>query len=472
MNNDLDIILSEGESYTVEFKESPDRELPSEVCAFANASGGKVYIGVHDEGYVVGTDTSNAARSRIQDTINKIEPRLSVSMDVLDNIIVLTVPEGTHKPYSCPSGFYLRSGPNSQKLDRDNIIEFFQNEGRVRYDEIIRDDLPIDERFNEAAYKRYLKTAKISDVLEREAILKNLHCAGSSGGKLCFTNAGALFFRVNDEDIVFRHAGIVCALYKGTDKAYILDAKELNGDIISNVEDAIIFLKKHLRISYKIEKLRRENILELPEDALREAVVNAVCHRNYFEKGARIMVEIFDDRVDIVSPGGLCKGITPENFGTVTITRNSTIASMFFRIDYIEQMGTGIKRMRNATKEADVAEPEFEFTGFFKVTFKRNELDTPIGHQSAANRPQPVTAGNNQIYPAKSGQIRPNPAAPADRKRAIISFLEENGQAKADDYVNIIGLSAGRIRDLLREMVSDGAIEKVGKGRLTHYILK
>ncbi|MCL1873171.1 MAG: putative DNA binding domain-containing protein [Clostridiales bacterium] len=472
MNNDLDIILSEGESYTVEFKESPDRELPSEVCAFANASGGKVYIGVHDEGYVVGTDTSNAARSRIQDTINKIEPRLSVSMDVLDNIIVLTVPEGTHKPYSCPAGFYLRSGPNSQKLDRDNIIEFFQNEGRVRYDEIIRDDLPIDERFNEAAYKRYLKTAKISDVLEREAILKNLHCAGSSGGKLCFTNAGALFFRVNDEDIVFRHAGIVCALYKGTDKAYILDAKELNGDIISNVEDAIIFLKKHLRISYKIEKLRRENILELPEDALREAVVNAVCHRNYFEKGARIMVEIFDDRVDIVSPGGLCKGITPENFGTVTITRNSTIASMFFRIDYIEQMGTGIKRMRNATKEADVAEPEFEFTGFFKVTFKRNELDTPIGHQSAAKRPQPVTTGNNQPNPAKSGQIRLHPATPADRKRVVISFLEENGQAKVDDYINIIGLSAGRIRDLLREMVSDGIIEKTGKGRLTHYVLK
>ena len=227
-------------------------------------------------------------------------------------------------------------------------------------------------------------TAKISDVLEREAILKNLNCAGMSGGKFCFTNAGALFFRVNDEDVVFRHAGIVCALYKGTDKAYILDAKELNGDIVSNVDDAIVFLKKHLRVSYKIEGLRRENILELPEDALREAVVNAICHRDYFEKGARVMVEIFDDRVDIVSPGGVCKGITRENFGTVSITRNSVIASMFFRIDYIEQMGTGIRRMRNAAREANVAEPEFEFTGFFKVTFKRNETENSIGRQSVA----------------------------------------------------------------------------------------
>ena len=107
---DLVPILNEGESYTVEFKERPDNDLPEEVCAFANASGGKVYIGIHNAGYVVGTDTGNSARSRIQDTINKVEPRLFVSMDVFDNIIVLTVPEGTHKPYSCPNGFFLRSG--------------------------------------------------------------------------------------------------------------------------------------------------------------------------------------------------------------------------------------------------------------------------------------------------------------------------------------------------------------------------
>jgi ATP-dependent DNA helicase RecG len=272
-------------------------------------------------------------------------------------------------------------------------VEFFQSEGRVRYDEIVRDDLPITERFNDLAFTRYVKTAKISEVLDREAILKNLNCAKMYGDKICFTNAGALFFRVNDEDVQFRHAEIVCALYKGTGKAIILDAKELNGDIVSNVDDAIVFLNKHLRVSYKIGGLRRENILELPEDALREAVVNAVCHRDYFEKGSRVMVEIFDDRVDVVSPGGVCKGITPENFGTVTITRNPIVASMFFRIDYIEQMGTGIGRMRNAMREANVAEPKFEFTGFFKVTFKRDKVETSIGRQSVANRSQSVAIG-------------------------------------------------------------------------------
>jgi len=452
MNYNMEVIISEGESYKIEFKASPDKSLPAEVCAFANASGGRIFIGVDDGNNIVGTDVSNAARSRIQDTINKVEPYLNVKVDILENVIVLTVPEGTQKPYSCPAGFYLRSGSNTQKLDRDSIIEFLQNEGRVRYDEIVRENLPIDERFNEAAYKRYIKNAKISEVLDRDIILKNLCCAGMTGGKLCFTNAGALFFRVNNEDIMFRHAGVVCALYKGTDKANILDAKELNGDLVSNVDDAIVFLKKHLRISYKIESLRRENILELPEDALREAVVNAVCHRDYFEKGARVMVEIFDDRVDIVSPGGICKGITRENFGMVSITRNSTIASMFFRINYIEQMGTGIRRMRNATYNANVAEPEFEFTGFFKVTFRRREPDALIGRQSVVNRSQSVVA--------------------TDRKKMVISFLENNSQGKVADFINIIGLSDGRVRALLREMVSDGTVEKVGQNRYTYYVLK
>jgi ATP-dependent DNA helicase RecG len=88
--------------------------------------------------------------------------------------------------------------------------------------------------------------------------------------------------------------------------------------------------------------------------------------------------------VEIVSPGGVCKGITPENFGAVSITRNSTIVSMFFRIHYIEQMGTGIGRMREATRAANVAEPEFHLADFFKVTLKRNELDTYIGRRRLA----------------------------------------------------------------------------------------
>ena len=450
---DLAIILSEGESYTVEFKESADKSLASEACAFANASGGRILIGVDDTGRVVGADTSNAARSRVQDTINQIEPRLKVDIAVVDNIFVVTVPEGEHKPYSCAKGFYLRSGPNSQKLERDSIIEFFQNEGRIRYDEMVREDLPITERFNEGAYKRYIKATKISDVLDKDAILRNLNCAGMAEGNLRFTNAGALFFRMNDEDVLFRHAGIVCALYKGVEKAYILDVKELNGDIVSNVNDVMIFLKKHLRMSYRIETLQRESILELPEDALREAVVNAVCHRDYFEKGARVMVEIFDDRVDITSPGGVCKGITRENFGTISITRNSILASMLYRIGYIEQMGTGIMRMKNAMREANVDEPVFDLSDFFRVTFKRNV--------------QSLAASDRQAIASDEALI-----GIVDRKELILAYLSNHKRVTTSELAAFVGLSNARVRALLQELTKCGDVEKYGENRYSSYGLK
>ena len=454
MIKDLDRILIEGESYTVEFKESADKLLSSEICAFANASGGRVFIGVDDKGRVIGTDVSNAARSRIQDTINQIDPHLNVRIEIIDTIIMIVVPEGPHKPYSCSRGFYLRSGPNSQKLEHSGIIELLRGEGHVYYDEIVREDLPVADMFNESAYLRYVKLAKISEVLEREEILKNLSCAGMCGGKLCFTNAGALFFRMNDKDVTFRHAGMVCALYKGTDKSYILDAKEFNGGIVSNIDDAMVFLKKHLRMSYKIETLQRENILELPEDALREAVVNAVCHRDYFEKGARVMVEIYDDRVDIVSPGGVCKGITRENFGTVSITRNSTLASLLYRIGYIEQMGTGIMRMKNAAKKAKIAEPEFEFTNFFRVIFKRK-----LSKANGASDRQAIASDRQAIETS-------------DRKGAIQSFIAERTQATSSELADFFGLSKGRMRTILQEMTKRGIIEKIGDNRYACYMLK
>jgi ATP-dependent DNA helicase RecG len=405
-----------------------------------------------------------------------------VSID--KKIIVLTVPEGNNKPYYAPAGFYMRIGALSQKMDRDSIVEMCQDEGLSRYDTIVRKDLPIDNRFNDVAFKRYLRAANISDVLDKETTLQNLDCAKLSGDKLCYTNAGALFFRDNTEDGNYSHAEIVCALYKGVEKVDILDAKRFDGDIISNIDDAVVFLKKHLRVRYEIKTVQRKDILELPEDALREAVINAVCHRNYFQTGARVMVEIFDDRVDITNPGGVPKGITPENFGTLSITRNDVIAKMLHRIKYIEEMGTGIKRMRNATKELDVAAPEFELNNFFKVTFKRTLLHTdipsdsqspPIAAQSAISDTQAILSDTKR-YSNDCKQLQAfktdTRVSLSDRKTTIISWLEENKKATSSELARFLGVSNVWARKILRSMASDGVIEKVGDDRDTYYTLK
>ena len=463
----LNAILSEGESYTTEFKESADKSLAVEVCAFANASGGRIFIGVDDHGRIVGTEVGNSARSRIQDTINQVEPRLKVDIATQGKVIIVTVPEGMNKPYSCSKGFYLRSGPNSQKLERDDIIAFFQSEGRVRYDEIIRDDLPITERFDPEAYKRYVRLANISDVLERDTLLKNLGCAAVSGGKLCFTNLGALFFRVNGEDVAFRHAGVVAALYKGVDKVDILDVKEFNGGIVANVDDAMVFLKKHLRVSYRIKTLQREEILELPEDALREAVVNAVCHRDYFEKGARVMVEVFDDRVDITNPGGLCKGVTRENFGTVSITRNPNLASMLCRVKYIEQMGTGILRMKKMTREAKVAEPSFDFSGFFKITFPR--IPSPPSTPRSANggvRGIEVGSNGSEVGSEVGSDLG---TEEQNREAKILSALKQNPKFTLLELTHFTQIPTRSISRILRFLRKNNTIKRIGPNYSGHW---
>jgi ATP-dependent DNA helicase RecG len=147
--------------------------------------------------------------------------------------------------------------------------------------------------------------------------------------------------------------------------------------------------------------------------------------------------------------------ITRENFGTISITRNSVIASMFYRIGYIEQMGTGIMRMKNAARNAQVAEPVFELSGFFKVSFKRNAAI------------QSTVAGDRQAIASDGQAIKTS-----DRKRAILSFIEEHHQATAAEIAVLLQLSKARIRAILQEMASDGTIEKVRNNRYAHYVLK
>jgi len=118
---------------------------------------------------------------------------------------------------------------------------------------------------------------------------------------------------------------------------------------------------------------RRREIPEVPYDALREAIINAVAHRDYFEKGANVMIEMFDDRIEITNPGGLVKGLRPEDFGKKSVLRNPNIANLLHRAGYIEKMGTGINKMRGLVADAGLPPIDFEFGTFFTATFRRPE---------------------------------------------------------------------------------------------------
>ena len=167
-------------------------------------------------------------------------------------------------------------------------------------------------------------------------------------------------------------------VYKGITKVDILDKKTFEFDLIGNIDEAMSILKRHLNLSYEIKTKKRVEKLEIPEVVLREAIVNAVAHRDYFEKGATVMVEIFDDRVEISNPGGLPKGLKEEDFGKRTLARNPLIASLLHRAGYIEKLGTGVPRIKKGMMEAELPEPKFEFDKFFVITLKRTEITNAV----------------------------------------------------------------------------------------------
>lgn len=429
---ELEIILQEGESYKVEFKESVDKSLVEEVCAFANASGGRVFIGVDDSGKITGTDISNNARSRIHDTLRQIQPDLTIKLDVFNNIIILSVPEGKEKPYSCSKGFFLRVGPNSQKLGRNEIIAFIQSEGRIRFDELVKSEATVPESLDRKVFDKYLNLSGISNVLPPEDMLLNLDCCVKTEGKTSLTNAGVLFFS-NEPMKYIPQAQVVCALYKGTEKITVLDRKDLIGDLVTVIDEAVLFLKKHLNLRYEIKEIRRKEVLEIPEIAMREAIINAVCHRDYFEKGANVMVEIFDDRVEISNPGSLPHGMSLEDFGRRSMTRNPTIASLLHRIRYIEKMGTGINRMKDACKEAGLPEPEFLITGFFTVLFRRKASEN-FGLNFGINETQ----------------------------SKILELVKKNQQITTQKMADFIGISRRSVELGIAELKKQGLIIRKG----------
>jgi len=214
-----------------------------------------------------------------------------------------------------------------------------------------------------------------------EAILQSLNLA--KGSKIM--NAGILFFAENVHKFILQ-AQMTLIAFKGTNRIHIYDRKDVRDDLLIQFNEAIVFLKKHLNVRSEIKGVNREDIYEIPLEALREAVANAIIHRDYSVRGTSLMVEIHEDKVVIVNPGGLPAGLTLADLMNVSIRRNELIADMFARMDKVERVGTGIRRMRDAMKDVGLAYPEIKSDRFFTITFKR-----PVGISKAQDTTQKTT---------------------------------------------------------------------------------
>jgi ATP-dependent DNA helicase RecG len=369
----LEPILQEGKGALIEFKQSFSPSIIKDIVAFANTAGGRIFIGINDNNDIIGCSLTNEIKSRIQDIGNNCTPRIPLQIESITcnnkTIIVINVPENPDKPVQCSEGFFFREGANSQKIQRNEIFSYAQKSGKIRFENQFRTDFKYPEDFNEIAFNNLIRRLGITHTGIKEDLLHNLGM-GKINEIFLINNVGILFFGKNRQNYL-RQAYITCVLYKGQNRVKVLDRKDFRDDPVTDYENSFKFLQQHLRLEYEIKTGGpRIEIPEIPYEALREGLLNAIMHRDYLEEGARVMVEIFDNRVEISNPGELL--FDKARFGRTSIARNPVIFDLFYRLGLIEKIGSGINRIRDAIAERGL-NVKFEIDDFFTIIFQRHQ---------------------------------------------------------------------------------------------------
>ncbi len=435
---EFDFLLSQGEGLKLEFKESFDsKNIAKEMVALANSEGGRIFIGIDDKGEVKGISITNKLKSEIQDIARNCDPPINIQLEIMDNVLIANIDEGLNKPHRCSAGFFLRQGSNSQKLSTDEIREFFNKEGKILFDESIHPTFSFENGYNKTKLTTYLNKAKLSRVISDESILKNI---GVIVDKEKFKNAGVLFFCDNVERFI-PQATVTCVLFKGLNKTFILDKKDFQLDIYSNYEEVLKFLYSNLKTVYRMEGFGpRKEILEIPDKALKECIINAMTHRDYSEKGAYIQVDIFDDRVEISNPGGLI--IKEEEFGTRSLSRNPTIFSLFTKLELVEHIGSGIGRIREEMKRAGLKEPKFQFGKFFAVTLFRPTHEE-LG-KLAGDTPQKT------------------PQKPTELEQKILGSIKKKPTITREEIAKELNITSDTVKEYLEKLKNKELLSRVG----------
>ncbi|HCC54114.1 MAG TPA: hypothetical protein DEQ20_04195 [Desulfobulbaceae bacterium] len=367
---DLQILIASGEGQLLEFKRAGIAHLGREICAFANSLGGRILIGVDDAGKIHPVASDNLLRSEVQSIARNLEPPLMVECEEVAGVLVVSVPASRFKPHSAAGKFFLREGATCQQMNRDEIREFFYREGLVYFDEKVNDRFIWPDDLNRAAYDELVRVCGITPALDPGRLLENLGLLKQRR----MTYAGSLLL-CNTSSLAVPGSSINCCLFQGKTSSRILDQKVYDADFLSNYHAAVNYLLAHLNTAYEIGFERKEK-LELPEGALREALLNAMGHRDYRKPGD-LQVHIFQDRVEIINPGGLVGGLTLATLGTRSIPRNPLLFGLMHRMNLVEKVGSGLLRIRQMSEAYPCPPPRIEADeDWYRIIFLRPETES------------------------------------------------------------------------------------------------
>jgi len=378
-------LIHEGESAEVEFKESLSLSEPigKTISSFSNANGGILIIGVTDSGEIkgveLGENTLEQLANRIkQHTDPKIYPSINTENIEEKDLVIIEVNESQEKPVFYRGNAYKRVGKSTHRLNSSEIRKLAKNSGKkLQWDEQICEKASLED-INEEQVREFLQTAEnkrdldigyssIEEALRKLDVLRD--------GEI--TNTGALMFTEKPQRF-FLQSEIKCGRFKGTNMKEFIDMAEFSGPLHKQIDDAEKFVLKNIKKAAWIEpgKIERQEKWEYPLEAVREAITNAVVHRDY-QSTSKVQVRIFDDRIEIWNPGNLPEGWTVDTLKKEHESKpfNPLLARMFFLIKYIEEWGRGTIDMVEDCIEHGIPEPEFRDTGTsIVVTFRKSKL--------------------------------------------------------------------------------------------------
>ncbi len=437
-------LIKQGESKTVEFKMKfpQNNQIAQTVCAFANRAGGYILLGVNDSGEIIGLDDNeiNEYSEKIPNIISDsifpmILPEIYSYRINNKSVLVVQIYPGSSTPYHIREkgklkGTYIRVGRTNKNADEEIIKELERQRINKSYDEEIYEETRQNEIVNLC---EILGKAFNCEITEEKLI--NLKLIEEIGQEKYLTNAGAIILGKMANSIV------KCARFYGESVIDFIDKKEYSGNVFYNLENTIIFLKNHLFLSGIIRGsgLTRKDVLEIPEEILREGILNAITHRNYSMSGADIKVAVFDSKIEITSPGGLPKSLTVEEiYAGRSEIRNRVLSNVFLKAELIEQWGSGIPRIREIAKLNGLREPEIEEKGLFvvlRIFRKKNKIaDNDIYKVESKTKSMIIEEEKNTIYNliAKDRKVTVQEIAdkmkitPASAQRRLHSMQEEN----------------------------------------------
>ena len=430
------------EDQETELKVELTKDIKKEIVAFANTNDGTIYIGIDDNGKIIGLKQAEKDLEALSGMIREgIKSDLTlytkIYIERVENkdIIIVKVSEAPNKPYYLSdkglksSGVYLRHGNVSVQANEEVIKRLLIESNSNTFENNVSKVQDLHFEYLKNIFKNH--NIEIDNSKFKTLNIINLNDE--------YTNLGLL---LSDECPY----SIKCAIFNGNSKLEFRDRKEFTGSVLKQVNDTFEYLDLYNKTKGKIVGLERIDTKDYPEYALRESLLNAVIHRDYNFTGS-ILVSLFDDHFEITSLGGLVKGISMEDlYNGVSESRNPNLANIFYRLKYVESFGTGIGRIMESYKEYDKKPLISNTQNTFKVTlYNVNYVDK----------------NNIKILPTNLTQ-----------EEQIIEYLKKNNKINRLIVESLLDVSKTRANDILNKMINDNILIQNGTGKNTYYVLK